>query len=563
MSEFSTPQELNELSFLVARCLDGSISREETKRLETLLESKKELRDYYRKYVSIYCDLSGLLKIAQLDSPELEVCRDDGFWKSLADYEKTAPAVEIPKMAEEKKESISAEPPSARPPVSKLSLYSLLLSSAALFFLVVYAHFVSLRQGIEVATLTGSLNAKWLAAGSLDKGMRLSMGDQAFELREGYVEIVFDNQTRLTVEGPAKFQILADDRMGLTYGKVYTDVPAKAVGFSIYTPIAKIIDMGTEFGVEADSRGDTQVHVLKGKTVLLVGRHDRAVPVEVIGGQARCVSSSTQTVSEIPVRENYFVRSFDSSRNLVWRQSQRSLDLADIVRKGNGLGTGDSRVHLNYLKGFTTVHRGGETLIARGYLPIPDHPFIDGIFIPDKNAVVNSRGDVFDGFLQTNGVHCADLFGYPLPDYFYHDGQRRTVRFYGQEYSERGKACIFMPGSNHGITFDLDAIRKHYNLSIDRFTARVGIAAFDAKRCNANFYVLVDGQLRYSLLGYTEKGVLNDVSVKLEDTDRFLTLATSENVDPIDYMANSTLWENWCVFAEPVLVLKRIDSIER
>lgn len=56
MSEFSTPQELNELSFLVARCLDGSISREETKRLETLLESKKELRDYYRKYVSIYCD---------------------------------------------------------------------------------------------------------------------------------------------------------------------------------------------------------------------------------------------------------------------------------------------------------------------------------------------------------------------------------------------------------------------------------------------------------------------------------------------------------------------------
>ena len=113
-----------------------------------------------------------------------------------------------------------------------------------------------------------------------------------------------------------------------------------------------------------------------------------------------------------------------------------------------------------------------------------------------------------------------------------------------------------MQNSNHGITFDLDAIRSHYNLKIDRFTSRVGLIDFDKKRCNANFYVLVDGQLRYSLVGYTQKGVLNDVSVKLEDTDRFLTLATSENVDQIDFMANSTLYENWCVFTEPVLMLE-------
>ena len=100
------------------------------------------------------------------------------------------------------------------------------------------------------------------------------------------------------------------------------------------------------------------------------------------------------------------------------------------------------------------------------------------------------------------------------------------------------------------------SLRSRYNLKIVQFTSRVGLVDFDNKRCNANFYVLVDGQRRFSLLGYTQKGVLNDVSVKLEDTDRFLTLATSENVDQIDYMANSTLRENFCVFTEPVLVME-------
>lgn len=239
-----------------------------------------------------------------------------------------------------------------------------------------------------------------------------------------------------------------------------------------------------------------------------------------------------------------------------------SLDLADMVRNGDGLGTGNAHVRLDYLKGFTTDQRGGETLIAEDYLPIEDHPFIDGIFIPNGRAVVSSRGDIFDDFVITSGVHCADLLANPPPDVFVVDDRQHIIRFNGQEYSDRGKSCIVMRHSNHGITFDLKAIRDHYNLRVDRFTSRVGLIEIDNKRCNANFYVLVDGQLRYSLLGYSQKGVLNEVSVKLEDSDRFLTLATSENVDQIDYMANSTLYENWCIFAEPVLVLDRVDNLQ-
>jgi hypothetical protein len=556
MSEPCDSHELNELSFLISQCLEGSITRDDAKRLETLLESKKVLRDYYQQYLSLYCDLKGLLQSAQVPSPDLELCRDAALWNSLAEYEKTAPAVEVPKQESPLLDAIPQTAPTVPRRVSKFSIYSLVLCSAALVFVLAYAFLVSVRRGIEVATLHDSLNAKWAdAAGTLVKGARVATGSQSFVLQEGCVELLFDNQAKIIVEAPAKFRVLAEDRIGLTYGKVYAAIPKNAIGFSVYTPIAKIVDMGTEFGVEADLKGSTQLHVFKGRTVLLVGREDQTINVEVCAGQARKASQDMRNVTEIPLQEHRFIRRFDSTNQIVWR-GQATLDLADMVRNGNGLGTGNSQMRLNYLKGFTTERRGGETLIAEAYLPIKEHPFIDGIFIPNGKTVVSSRGDTFDGFLITSGVHCADLFGNPPPETYYHDDLPRTIRFNGQEYGERGKSCIFMPASNHGITFDLEAIRRHYGRRIVRFTAQVGLVHFDNKRCNENFYVLVDGQPRYSLLGYTQKGVLNDVSIPLKDTDRFLTLAATENVDQRDYMLYSTLRDNWCIFAEPILVFQ-------
>ncbi|HOT72230.1 MAG TPA: FecR domain-containing protein [Anaerohalosphaeraceae bacterium] len=556
-------KEISKITVYTLKLVEQTIGPEEFEELNSILSANPDAARHYNSLMMMISNFQDRGKEIVYDEITIEGALKNAFWKEMADYERTALAVEISKEEPEKEDKTLTEIRKIRPKVSKLSIYSLLLCSATLIFVIAYAHLISMRHGIEVATLSDSMNAKWAdIASPVEKGTRLVTGEKRWLLREGYAELLFDNQARVVLEGPAEFKILAEDRIGLSFGKVYATVPKNAIGFSVYTPIAKIIDMGTEFGVEADLGGNTQLHVFEGRTVLLVGQNDHTINVKVSAGQARNASGSTQTITEIPLHENYFVRTFDSTQNIVWRQPLL-LDLADIVRNGNGLGTGNSQMRLNYIKGFTTEHRGGETLIAKNYLPIKSHPFIDGIFIPNGRTVVSSRGDVFEDFLITSGVHCADLFGNPPPGMYYLDAQQRTVQFNGQEYSERGKSCIFMPGSNHGITFDLDAIRRHYNLKIDRFTSRVGLADFDDKRCNANFYVLVDGQLRYSLLGYSQKGVLNDVSVKLEDTDRFLTLATSENVDQIDYMANSTLRENFCVFAEPVLVLKRIDSMQR
>jgi len=162
--------------------------------------------------------------------------------------------------------------------------------------------------------------------------------------------MLFDNQARVVLEGPVEFQILAEDRIALNYGKVYVTVPKGAIGFTVNTPSARIIDLGTEFGVQTDTFGDVQMHVIKGKTTLIAGDRSNRINVEVNQGQAKKVSGTTLEVSDIPFKTHLFIRSINSSRNIVWR-GQTELNLADMAGGGNGLGTGRIGVWLNLKTG--------------------------------------------------------------------------------------------------------------------------------------------------------------------------------------------------------------------
>ena len=225
------------------------------------------------------------------------------------------------------------------------------------------------------------------------------------------------------------------------------------------------------------------------------------------------------------------------------------------------MGTGNSAVRLDPVKGFTTEWHNGVSA-AKGYLSIPDHPFIDGIFVPDGETkqIVSSRGDVFDECPDTSGLFDVDLFANPKPEILKTEFREGTIRFDGKEYTDTsGNACLVMH-ANRGLTFDLDAIRQSYHRSIRRFTAQAGIADLrEPYPCNADFWVLVDGQICYSLRQYKQKGILNDISVEIQDTDRFLTLVTTDGGDPDDPAGGfytRAISCDWCIFTEPMLELE-------
>lgn len=552
--------EKNEFLELLLKAHEGTLNSDEMRTLNDRIKTDDTAAFLYAEF---FDTVSGLVDLSEMP---LSFEKDDqtglDTWINfLAQDEKSAPAIEVPK--EESEKTVVQKVVYSKHPrhISKWNIYSAVLSAAAILTLILFINFTPNHISREVVTLTSSMNAEWIDVdNTMQNGARLLNDKKPFLLRNGLAELLFDTNARVVIEGPAEFQIYDDDRIALRYGKIYAVVPQEAIGFTVNAPSAQIIDMGTEFGVEADTYGNTYLHMIKGKTALIAGEKSNKIRMEVSTGFAKKISGDTQTVSDIPCNETSFVRSFDFEKKVVWRK-QPSLDLADIVRAGNGLGTGNSTVRLDPKEGFTEIWHGGFH-VAKGYLPIPSHSFIDGIFIPDGDTpqVVSSRGDVFEECPDTSGIYNMDLLANPKAEIFRTDLREGTIQFNGRDYTEEsGRSCIVMH-ANHGLTFDLEAIRRSFNRDIARFSAQVGIA--DLKEdcpCNADFWVLVDGQVRYSLRQYKQKGVLNDVAVDIKNTDRFLTLVTTDGGDPDN--PQGSFYEraiscDWCIFTEPVLILE-------
>ena len=69
----------------------------------------------------------------------------------------------------------------------------------------------------------------------------------------------------LLVEGPASWTVDGDNRAMLTAGKLVANVPPVALGFTLETSTATIVDFGTEFGVPIHPSGSSEVQVFEGR----------------------------------------------------------------------------------------------------------------------------------------------------------------------------------------------------------------------------------------------------------------------------------------------------------
>jgi hypothetical protein len=121
----------------------------------------------------------------------------------------------------------------------------------------------SSRGGADtVATLTKTHDCQWKETPAVT-GERLAT--QPLKLQHGLAELKFDDGTRVIVEGPAEFEVRTRNGGFLRHGRLVAHVPRQAIGFTIATPTAEIVDLGTEFGVEVSADGVADVAVLKGR----------------------------------------------------------------------------------------------------------------------------------------------------------------------------------------------------------------------------------------------------------------------------------------------------------
>jgi hypothetical protein len=123
------------------------------------------------------------------------------------------------------------------------------------------------RMGSNAARVTGLVKCKWPEGANEPKfGDWLQPGYQ-LRLEEGLVQLTFGSGAKVVVEGPSDFVISAPGQATLEVGKIAAVVPRSGRGYTILTPTAEVVDLGTEFGVEVDDTGSSEVHVFEGDVV--------------------------------------------------------------------------------------------------------------------------------------------------------------------------------------------------------------------------------------------------------------------------------------------------------
>lgn len=85
------------------------------------------------------------------------------------------------------------------------------------------------------------------------------------ELISGRIELRFMEGAAVVIQGPAKLELLSERRMRLLRGRISADVPARAIGFTVETPLSEVRDLGTRFGVSVGNSGAMETHVFEGE----------------------------------------------------------------------------------------------------------------------------------------------------------------------------------------------------------------------------------------------------------------------------------------------------------
>lgn len=482
------------------------------------------------------------------------------IWRLLSEDEKTAPSVERPEPQEQPVPVMQKAKVENTPwKISKFSIAAALVSAAAFLFIMVYVNFVPVTVQEEVATLTDAIDAVWAESSlSVRKGSRISTNTEPLMLRKGIAKLRFDNDVSMFVEAPAEFVLITGDQVKLNYGRLYAAVPQQAIGFIVTTPNCKIVDLGTEFGVQVDFSETTELHVIKGKTTLVADQEGRKVSLQVNEGAAKKISDRSSDVADINCDSGLFVRQIQSENNLVWRG--RPLELADMIGGGNGLGTGQSNTGIRWEDGaFVSTEEyyiGERAQGTTDFIPVADSSFIEGVFVPNStNGPIQISKDtaLLWDVPDTPGQYCYNV---------HNSGNisRGTGRIPFHTQVLDGKLCgtptnpTISMHANAGVTFNLREIRQYYQgFNLKSFTAICGYSEtffeYAAKVDpglipQAGFYVLVDGQVRFSKPNMTPNDKACPIEVELLPDDRYLTLVVTGGGDrKVSY--------DWCLYGQP------------
>jgi hypothetical protein len=281
-----------EFEALLGRMTDAGLDDSELQRLGELIETSASHRRQYLEY----CQMHGLLRaenglLASWGMPESELsARQAGYgrrwvsFRSLTRWSVAAALLGILAGLLWFGESADSEPP---------------------------------YRGKVVAQLQKEVRAKFVYGphGNPRPAPGVAMPQGRYELTSGIIELKSASGVMLTLEAPAAFTLLDPKGIRIDNGRVAAHVPKEATGFRVEMPNGTVIDLGTEFAVEAVRGEKSEVHVFQGEVQIYLNgsKAAGAEPLRLTTGKAARIDFVTGMPSGIDLDAERFLRDLDAA----------------------------------------------------------------------------------------------------------------------------------------------------------------------------------------------------------------------------------------------------------
>jgi hypothetical protein len=285
MHDGSPPrQKLEEMFELVWAIRDDMLTEAQAVRLNKLISKDAHARE-------MYFDLIGMLA---------------GLRWNLSASNESSLIVLFPALDPKSNEPAarSSSPLLSSPPHGRYlsARFAIMASSALLvgyfailFGVAMWNHHNRAGRAQELAvesfvTLTRADDCDWERVPNAATGARAN--GRRLRVRTGLAELQFANGVKVLVQGPAEFFVRSASSGLLRRGRLIATVPPSAIGFTIDTVTATIVDLGTEFSVAVVESDETVVNVLRGRVSVQPERvigGARPAPIIVQAGEVRRV----------------------------------------------------------------------------------------------------------------------------------------------------------------------------------------------------------------------------------------------------------------------------------
>jgi hypothetical protein len=186
-----------------------------------------------------------------------------------------------------------------------------------------------------VATVTRLESAHWLDAAEEGCLLARCRVGERWRLESGQAELTFDCGVMVTVFAPADFDITSATSIRCRRGRVTALVNERGKGFTVETPQGKVIDLGTQFGLDISENGETQVVVFKGRVDLAP---DSGEVRRMEQGDALLIKNSGEIQRLVDLRRDDFLgRPAMANVGRPRRDLPLIANVKDNIRKGQSL----------------------------------------------------------------------------------------------------------------------------------------------------------------------------------------------------------------------------------